>query len=47
MRCENCGELLLESRSEILDKMENGIKMQNVTNTCGNCGQVCNKNMAK
>jgi RNase P subunit RPR2 len=43
MRCENCGELLLESRSKILDKMKNGIKEQNITNTCSNCGQIHNK----
>ncbi|MEM2161078.1 MAG: hypothetical protein QXN55_09005 [Candidatus Nitrosotenuis sp.] len=37
MKCQNCGNILLESREEILDKMKNGITHK--AKTCDNCGQ--------
>ncbi|MGI0004290.1 MAG: hypothetical protein ACREAX_03230 [Candidatus Nitrosotenuis sp.] len=45
MRCENCGELLEESKFKILGGTENdGIDAKKmITWTCDNCGQVCNK----
>lgn len=44
MRCENCGELLKESKFQILDKTENDVDAKRTISwTCDNCGQVCNK----
>ncbi|CDI06071.1 hypothetical protein [Candidatus Nitrosotenuis uzonensis] len=45
MRCENCGELLKESKFEMLGKQEDyGMDSKKMISwTCDNCGQVCNK----
>lgn len=44
MRCENCGELLKESKFEILMPENSGMdSKKSIRMTCDNCGQVWDK----